>query len=126
LAVGSEHVCVGELGVVGGQREAAVTGGVVADSFWVDLHVEPKAGLGDLAVAGVLARSAALLLAVALLDSLGNGDGDPPLGAAGREQRGGGLLGRDAGGDPCARAGAVLTLGVMVREAGRAYVRGGS
>jgi hypothetical protein len=65
-------------------------------------------GLFDLAVAGVLAGPAALLLAVALLDGFGDRDCDPALGAAGGEQRGGGLLGRDAGGDPGARAGEAL------------------
>ena len=76
VAVGDQDLGVGELVVVGDQREAAVGGGVVADRVGVDVGVDLEAGLGELAVAGVLAGAAALLLAVALLGGLGDLEGD--------------------------------------------------
>src|SRR5512144_2870782 len=75
VAVGEQDVGVGEGVVVADQREAAVRRGVVADLVGVDGDLECVAGRGELAVAGVLARSSALLLAVALLLVLADGDG---------------------------------------------------
>ena len=82
VAVGGEQLGVGEVAVVADQGEAAVGGGVVADLLCVDAEAEREAGPFDLAVAGVIAGPAAFLLAEALLDGFGDGEGDPALGAA--------------------------------------------
>jgi hypothetical protein len=105
VAVGGQDLWVGELVVVADQREAAIAGGVVADLLGVDRDLEGVVGLGDLAVARVLAGAAALLMAHGLRGGFVHRDGDPALRAGGAEGRGGGLFGGDARADPGARAG---------------------
>ena len=84
----------------------------MADRVGVDVGVDLEAGLGELAVAGVLAGAAALLLAVALLGGLGDREGDVVLGAAVVEDLLGGVLDGDPCRDPRARAGeAFVELG---------------
>ena len=69
VAVGDQDLRVGELVVVADQREAAVARGVAVDRGGVDRDGQLEAGPLDPAVAGVVARAAALLLAEALLAS---------------------------------------------------------
>jgi hypothetical protein len=72
VAVGGEQLGVCELVVVGDERELPVGGGVVGDLLVVDGEGEREDRLGRLAISGLLAGAAALLLAEALLLGLGD------------------------------------------------------
>lgn len=87
----------GEGAVVGDQREAAITGGIVGDVLEVDLGTHGEAADGGLLVAGARAGSAGAVLLVALLHCFGEGEVDPGGGAGFGQGGGGGLFGRDPG-----------------------------
>src|SRR6266540_1505550 len=77
VPVGDKRILLGQVPVVGDQREAAVAGGVVGDQVVAGSPLDAVAGAGGAPVAGLGAGPAALLLPEALLDGLGDGDLQP-------------------------------------------------
>jgi hypothetical protein len=105
VAVGGERLGVGQGGVVGDGREAAVGGRVVGDLAGLGLPADRVPGAGVLAVGGVGAGPAALLLAVGLFGGFAGGDGDLAGRARVGQRRGGGFVDRGAGFEPALGAG---------------------
>ncbi|MBK6438526.1 MAG: hypothetical protein IPF88_08005 [Candidatus Microthrix sp.] len=81
VAVGGEDFGIGEMLVVGDERETAVAGGVVCDEGFVGVEDEPVASRHDLAVVGVGAWSAPLLLFELGGGVFGDGVANPAGGA---------------------------------------------
>ncbi|MGH3614525.1 MAG: hypothetical protein ACRDRK_18440 [Pseudonocardia sp.] len=68
VAVGGQHLGVGQGGVVGDQGEAAVGGRVVGQHVEAGVGADGVAGAGVASVTGVRAGSAATFLPVGFLD----------------------------------------------------------
>jgi hypothetical protein len=100
VPVGGEHLLVGELPVVGDQREAAIAGGVVGDGVVAGSPADGVPGAGGAPVAGVGAGPTTLLLPEALFDALVDGDLQPAGGSGVGQRLGDGLLDGGAGPQP--------------------------
>src|SRR6266508_5228800 len=115
VLVGGEHLGRGLVLVVGDQREDAVDAGVVGDNVGAHGGVEREPFGGRLAVAGVGARAAAVLLAERVGGDRGDGGLDPALGVDTGEGAGGGFFDGDEG----------LVAAAGPCQAGRQFLDGG-